>query len=119
MNIALRHPTVFQKVVSMSGRYDLTIQLEHYDDLFDGFRNQAIHLNTPQHFIADLEDRQRLLAIRNMQITIAIGREDPFFPFTAAFSEILNEKEIAHNFNIWEGNAHLPRFWRQMVQLYL
>jgi len=119
MNIALRHPQVFSKVVSMSGRYDLTMQLENYDDLFDGFRNQQIFLNTPQHYMADLEQYARLNAIRLMEIVIAIGKEDPFYPSTLQFSHILHEKEIDHSFYEWEGNAHLPRFWRQMVQLYL
>jgi esterase/lipase superfamily enzyme len=110
MNIALRHPQVFSKVVSMSGRYDLTMQLENYDDLFDGFRNQQIFLNTPLHFMADLENYTRLKAIRLM---------DPFYPSNLQFSQILHDKEIEHSFYEWEGNAHLPRFWRQMVQLYL
>jgi esterase/lipase superfamily enzyme len=119
MNIALRHPHVFSKVVSMSGRYDLTMQLENYDDLFDGFRNQQIFLNTPLHFMADLENYARLKAIRQMEVIIAIGKEDPFYPSNLQFSQILDDKEIAHSFYEWEGNAHLPRFWRQMVQLYL
>jgi esterase/lipase superfamily enzyme len=119
MNLVLRHPSLFKKVVAMSGRYDLTIQLEHYDDLFDGFRNQAIFLNTPQHFMADIENEQVLSTMRQMDITIAIGAEDPFYPFNIAFGEILTEKNIPHKLYTWDGNAHLPRFWRQMVQLYL
>ena len=119
MNIALRHPQVFKKVVSMSGRYDLTVQLENYDDLFDGFRNQNIFLNTPQQYIADLDDFQNLNAIRQMEIIITIGKEDPFLPGNGEFSRTLEEKEITHQIYFWEGNAHLPRFWRQMVQLYL
>jgi len=119
MNIALRHPQVFTKVVSMSGRYDLSMQLENYDDLFDGFRNRQIFLNTPQHYMADLEDFARLKALRQMEVIIAIGKEDPFYLSNLQFSDILHEKQIDHSFCEWEGNAHLPRFWRQMVQLYL
>lgn len=119
MNIALRHPQVFSKIVSMSGRYDLTMQLEHYDDLFDGYRDEQVFLNTPQHFMADLEQYAQLKSIRQMEITIAIGKEDPFFPSNQQFSHILHDKGIDHSFFEWDGNAHLPRFWRQMVQLYL
>ncbi|MFD1256307.1 esterase family protein [Mucilaginibacter terrae] len=119
INLALRHPAVFKKVVAMSGRYDLTIQLENYDDLFDGFRNREIFLNTPQHFMAEMEDEHLLALIRQIDITIAIGAEDPFYPFNIMFGEILTKKSIPHKLYTWEGNAHLPRFWRQMVQLYL
>jgi esterase/lipase superfamily enzyme len=118
VNFGLRHPTLFTKVVGMSGRYNLSIQLENYDDLFDGYSNQAIHDHTPQEFMPDMDDEAELDTIRNLEIILAIGNEDPFMPGNQEFSHILNSKNIVHQFYLWEGNAHLPRFWRQMVQIY-
>lgn len=119
VNIALRHPQLFTKLVAMSGRYDLSVQLEHYDDLFDGFSNQAIFLNTPQKFMADLDNEHTLNAIRQLEIILAIGETDPFYPGNQEFSNLLNEKHISHNLYVWDDNAHLPRYWRQMVKIYL
>lgn len=118
MNIGLRHPTRFNKVVSMSGRYDLTEQLPYYDDLFDGFHNDDIYFNMPRQFMPNLEDPQLLNAMRRMEIILVIGREDPFLPGNTLFHEMLCQKNISHHFYVWDGNAHRPRFWRQMVKLY-
>ena len=38
-NIAFRHPQLFQKLVAFSGRYDLTLEVEHFRDLLDGWRD--------------------------------------------------------------------------------
>src|ERR1700742_2610439 len=33
-NLAFKHPQLFHKMVGLSGRYDLTISMEHFEDLF-------------------------------------------------------------------------------------
>lgn len=119
VNIAFRHPHVFKKVVAMSGRYDLTIALPYYDDLFDSFHNEDIYFNMPRQYIPNLDDDDILDGIRQMDITIVIGRDDPFCPGNVLFDTQLWDKNIPHQFFIWDGNAHKPRFWRQMVKLYM
>lgn len=119
INIGLRHPHIFNKAVGMSGRYDLTIQLPYYDDLFDGFHNEDIYFNMPRQYMANLTDDALLNALRQMEIIIAIGQADPFCPGNQSFNELLWAKNIPHQFYTWDGNAHKPRYWRQMVKLYL
>jgi esterase/lipase superfamily enzyme len=119
MNIGLRHPQLFRKIVSMSGRYDLTIQLPFYDDLFDGFHNEDIYFNMPRQYLANLTDDKLLDAMRKLEIIIAIGEEDPFLPGNQQFHDTFLQKELPHQFYIWDGNAHRPRYWRQMVSVYL
>lgn len=74
MNIALRHPTVFTRIVAFSGRYDLTESVGSFRGLFEN----------------------------NLRLT-----------------EILTAKAIPHDFYIWDGEAHRPRYWRPMARLYL
>ena len=119
VNIALRHPHIFNKAVGMSGRYDLTIQLPYYDDLLDGFHNEDIYFNMPRQYMANLNDEALLNALRQMEIILAIGEADPFCPGNRSFNELLWAKNIPHQFYVWDGNAHKPRYWRQMVKLYL
>ena len=119
VNIALRHPTKFNKVVAMSGRYDLSQNLGDFKDLFNGERNDEIYFNTPNQFLANLTDKKILNAIRKLDITIAIGETDAFLPDNQHFSKICNEKQIDHKFIIWENEAHRPKYWRTMVDLYL
>jgi len=119
MNIALRHPGMFHKVVALSGRYDLTQQLGPYRALFDGFYNDQIYFNNPSHFLPQIQDEAILRQLRRMEIIFVIGQEDAFLRNNQELSQRMTEKKIPHEFYIWEGEAHRPRIWREMVRCYL
>jgi esterase/lipase superfamily enzyme len=119
VNLALKHPHLFKKAVCMSGRFDLTKQIQDFRDLFDGYHNQNIYFNIPHQFVANLHDDHILNAIRNMEIILAIGQTDPFLQNNQEFSELLWSKGIHNQLHIWDNYAHRARYWRQMVQLYL
>ena len=105
--------------LGMSGRYDLTWQIQDFNDLFDGFRNEDIYFNTPMQYMANMHDYHILTAMRRIEIIIAIGETDPFLPNNQQFSKLLWDKGLPNQLYIWEAYAHRPRYWRQMVQLYL
>jgi esterase/lipase superfamily enzyme len=117
-NIALKHPGLFKKVICMSGRYDLTREIEVFRDLFDGYHDEDIYFNMPRQFIGNLHNETELEALRNLEIIIAIGETDPFITDNREFSSLLSSKNIPHQFYIWENYAHRPRHWRKMVKLY-
>jgi esterase/lipase superfamily enzyme len=119
LNLALKYPLLFRKAVGMSGRYDLTYPIPHFNDLFDGFHNEDIYYNMPLQFIANLSDETMLQKIRKMEIILAIGETDPFLFTNRQLSQKLHDKKIPHQLHVWDGYAHRPRYWRQMVQLYL
>ena len=119
VNIALRHPHLFHKIVALSGRYDLTQSTGSFRGLFDDYYDDTIYYHTPSHFLAQLTDPALLGLMRRMEITLAIGQEDAFLDNNRRFSDVLRSKEIPHDLFIWDGEAHRPRFWRQMVALYL
>jgi len=119
MNITLKHPTHFKKVVGMSGRYDISQQIQNFRDLFDGYKDENIYFNTPTMFIPNLEDKKILKALRALKIVMVIGKEDPFFDSNVLLSNVLSEKGICNTIYVWNEEAHRPRHWRQMVQMYL
>jgi esterase/lipase superfamily enzyme len=119
VNIALKHPTIFTKVVGMSARYDLTRALPHFEDLFDGYFDENIYFNMPTHFVPKISDPKLLKQLRKLDITLVIGREDSFLENNRELSNSLNHIEVPHNLYIWEEEAHRPRYWREMVKLYL
>ncbi len=119
MTLALRHPGLFGKVVALSGRYDLTRQFGIFPDLFDGYYDEDIYFQMPTHFLPQLNDGTKLEAIRRMEITLAVGEDDPFRTSTEQLSDQLREKGVWHSLAIWPGEAHRARFWRQMVRCYL
>ncbi|WP_128543819.1 esterase family protein [Larkinella soli] len=119
VNLALRHPEFFGKVVALSGRYDLSTPVGEFRGLFDGYYDETIYYHTPTHFLPKLNDDRILQLLRRMEFTIAIGREDPFLENNIAFCQVLSEKKIPHDLYIWEGRAHKAEYWQKMVQLYL
>jgi len=118
-NLAFRHPHLFRKLVAFSGRYDLTLSVECFDDLFGGFYNEDIYYHTPTHFLPNLECGRRLAHLANMEIVLVIGREDPFLENNLQLSRILHEKGIDHQLHIWDERAHRGYYWRLMAPQYL
>ncbi len=118
-NIAFRHPHLFKKLVAFSGRYDLTQNIEGFNDLFDGFYNEDIYFHTPNHFLSNLDCPWRLNYLRKMDIILVIGNEDPFLQNNEQLSSILWKKNISHQLLIWDKRAHSASYWRRMALLYI
>lgn len=119
VNIAMRHPTLFSKVLAMSGRYDLTKNMGVFKDLFDGYTNKNIYLNSPNQFLSNLKNKRILNEISKLEITLVIGESDAFVDNNKQFSALLSKKNINHSFFIWDNEAHKPPYWRKMLMLYL
>lgn len=119
VSLAFRHPWLFRKVVALSGRYDLTEACGPFEDLFSGYYDEDIYYINPNHFVPNLTDPAYLEPMRRMEITLAIGRDDPFYESNVRLSVALREKGVQHRLDIWPGEAHKARYWRQMSPLYL
>ncbi|PSL30320.1 esterase family protein [Dyadobacter jiangsuensis] len=119
VNIAFKHPDIFTKVVGMSARYDLTQALPYFADLFDGYFDENIYYNMPNHFVPGISDPKLLRQLREMEITLVIGREDTFLDNNRHLSDSLHQLSVPHQFYIWDDEAHRPRYWREMVKIYL
>ncbi|MBK1878258.1 esterase family protein [Pelagicoccus mobilis] len=118
-NIAFRHPQRFQKLVAFSGRYDLTLQVDDFRNLFDGYYCEDVFYNTPTHFLPGLDCDDRIDALRKMDITLVIGDQDPFRENNEHLSQILWDKGIWHGLRYWNGRAHRGRYWREMAPQFL
>ncbi len=119
VNIAFRHPHLFDKVVALSGRYDLTLSVGSFRDLFNGYYDESVYFNTPSHFVPNLSDPEILEHLRRLDITLVTGEEDAFLANNHQFSQALWDKGIWHALHVWQGEAHRARYWRQMVLHYL
>src|SRR5580658_2061924 len=111
MNLALRYPSLFCKVVALSGRYDLTRTFGSFAGLFSGHYNQDIYFSTPNHYVPNLNDPGYLDPIRRMDITLAVGEHDPFHVTNRVLSQTLAAKDVPHRFALWPGEAHRARYW--------
>lgn len=118
-NMVFRHPDKFQRLIAFSGRYDLTEGVEWFADLFHGYYDENIYFHTPTHFLPSLSCEQRLTALRDTDITLVIGREDPFRANNERLSQILWEKNIAHDLRYWQDRAHRGYYWRRMAPKFI
>lgn len=119
VNIALRHPRYFNKVVGLSGRYDLTKPAVHYVDLFNGYHDQNIYFNTPTQYMANLTDERILHEQRKIDFIFAVGHDDPCLPCNKYLSSVLTENGINNHLFVWDEEAHKAYYWRKMVPIYL
>ncbi|UFH55721.1 esterase family protein [Spirosoma sp. KNUC1025] len=119
VNIALRHPQWFGKIVAFSGRYSLSEPVAEFRGLFDDYYDEEIYFHSPNHFLPNLTDDTVLDHLRRMNIVLTIGVEDPFMHSNLTLSETLWNKNINHDLFMWDGRAHQAEDWQKMVQLYL
>lgn len=110
---------MFQKLSAFSGRYDLTMQAESFSDLFNGYYDENIYFHTPTHFLPNLDCEWRLRHLRQMDIVLVIGKEDPFLGNNHYLSQILYSKGIRHQLHEWNERAHRGHYWRCMAPLYV
>ncbi len=114
-NIAFRHPHLFQKLVSFSGRFDLTLEVECFHDLFGGYYDEKFYFHTPTHYLPNLEDEDQLKHLRQMDITLVIGVDDPFKENNEHLSQILWDKGVWNRLHYWCDRAHQGYYWRRMA----
>lgn len=119
LNISMKHPQYFNKVVSMSARYDLTLSSLKFPDLLNGYIDEDVYYNMPGMYLPHLTDPVILDQIRQIDIALVIGREDPFYDNNQHLSRTLHSLNIPHKLYVWDDEAHRPRHWRSMVQWYL
>ena len=118
-NIAFRHPHLFQKLSAFSGRYDLTMDIEYFQNLFSGYYDENVYFHTPSHFLPQLNCEVRLQQLRQMDIVFTIGDHDPFLENNQNLCNVLWSKGISNTLHIWSGRAHNKYAWVQMAPLYI
>ena len=112
LNFALRHPHRFKRVVALSGKYDMS-------NFFSGYYDNDIYFHTPSHYLPNLNDGGQIEAIRQIDLIIAVGKDDPNIENNRALSAALWSKNIGHAYREWDGWSHDWPYWQQMVRLYM
>jgi esterase/lipase superfamily enzyme len=115
MNLFLKRPDLIQGVIAMSGCYDLSAYT-------DGYYDDDVYFNSPEHYIPNLGDGWHLDHIRGAKkILISTGSgawEKP--EGSRRFSQILANKGINHELDVWGYDMpHDWDTWRKMLPYYL
>ena len=112
VNFAFRYPPLVDRVIGLSGLYNIT-------NFTGGYGGDGVYFNNPCAFIKNEHDPARLEALRHLDIILAIGRDDPSCYSNEELSSILWEKNIWHALRIWDGWAHDWPWWKQMIDKYI
>ncbi len=112
LSMALRFPDQVNRVLSMSGLTDIKRFL-------GGFYNQTIYFQNPVDFIPNEHDPWRLERLREQDIILADGREDPLVHQNRELSGKLWSKGIGNALREWDGFAHDWPVWFEMIRKYI
>jgi esterase/lipase superfamily enzyme len=112
VNFAFRHPELVDRVIGLSGSYDINRFTNSYSD-------DNVYFNNPCEFIKNEHDLGRLEALRHIDIILAVGRDDISCSNNEYFSSILWSKQIWHALRIWDGWVHDWPYWKQMIRMYI
>jgi esterase/lipase superfamily enzyme len=112
MNFALRHPEITNRVLAMSGMFNIERWLGDN-------RDDNIYYNCPCLYLPNESAENRINLLRRLDIIIAVGKQDPNIANNQWFSGVLWAKGIWHALRLWDGWAHDWPWWRQMLRLYV
>lgn len=111
-NFAFRYPFLVQRIIGLSGLYDVSRWA-------DGYSDDNVYFNNPMAYIPNEYESGRLDALRHMDIILVTGHDDRFRQQNEDFSGVLWNKGIGNALRIWDGWAHDWPWWRQMLPLYI
>jgi esterase/lipase superfamily enzyme len=112
VNFAFRHPHTVNRVLGMSGLYDIK-------QLTRGYSDANVYAHDPSHYMVNESDHGRLEALRRMDIILTVGRDDPHFEDNVHLSNTLWAKGVWHAFRPWDGWVHDWPWWHRMVREYI
>lgn len=111
MNLFLKRPEIINGCIALSGVYNLT-------EYTKGYWDEQVYYNSPVHYIPNLTDAwylDKIKASHHIHIFSGSGNfEDP--NANQQFSQILWDKGIWHNLEIWGADIHHDwATWRSML----
>jgi esterase/lipase superfamily enzyme len=112
MLFGLRNPAHFRRVLAFAGYYDTTRFL-------DGYYDEEVHYHHPINMIQQLQEGELAQRLRQLEIIMAIGRDDAAAATNTALSDALWSKNIWHALRWWDGWSHDWPFWQQMILRYI
>jgi esterase/lipase superfamily enzyme len=111
-NLAFRHPQLVNRIIGLSGIYDIRPWTNgHHDD--------NIYFNNPPDYMANERDPRRLAALKRQDIILVTGQDDAHRHQNEHLSGILWSKGIWHALRIWDGWSHDWPYWHKMIRHYI
>ena len=111
-NIGLRYPHVFQRLISMAGKFET-------EGFLDGFHDENVYFHSATQWVPNLSDPAQLHALQQMELILAAGEHDFCRGSNERMSGMLWNKGIGNHLSIWNGGIHDWPTWREMIPHFL
>ncbi|MCC5934284.1 MAG: hypothetical protein JJU35_08525 [Balneolales bacterium] len=98
LNMLLRHPSKFDKCISIGGKYDMRPH-------FDGAADEDFYYNNPIEYLPHLSDEFYLADLRKTDIRIATYPGDDFYEDAESISDFLDNRGISHQFDVFHDHS--------------
>ncbi|MCU0475219.1 MAG: alpha/beta hydrolase-fold protein [Anaerolineae bacterium] len=112
MNFGLKHPDAVNRILAMSGIFDIAYWA-------GGYTGEHVYLNNPTWFIPGERDPQRIRLMQRQNIVIAVGKDDPLLERSRQMSRVLWDKGVGNALREWDGWCHDWPYWERMLRAYL
>ncbi len=112
MNFGLRFPDVVNRILALSGIYDIR-------GWTSGWQGEHAYLNNPIEYIPNENDPTRLEHLYRQDIIIVAGKDDRLIHSAREMSGVLWQKGIGNALREWDGWNHDWPYWAQMLNQYL
>jgi esterase/lipase superfamily enzyme len=112
LNFALRHPGLINRVVALSGHYDIR-------SFFGDYYGDEVYFHNPLDYVPGINDHAALEALRRTDIIMATGRDDPHAWSNYQLSGALWNKGVGNALRIWDGWCHDWPYWQRMINQYI
>jgi len=112
MNFGLKHPDVVNRVLAMSGLYDISYWAS-------GYHGEHVYLNNPTWYIPGENNPNRIRQMQHQDIIMVAGKDDPLLERSRQMSSVLWSKGIGNALREWDGWCHDWPYWEKMIRAYL
>ncbi|MEZ4666963.1 MAG: alpha/beta hydrolase-fold protein [Anaerolineae bacterium] len=112
MSFGLKHPDRVDRIIGLSGLYDIR-------SFTGGYSDDNVYFNNPMEFIANEQDGWRLGQLRHVDIIMATGKGDRLISSARAMSGVLWSKGIGNALREWDGWSHDWQYWKNMLLTYI
>ncbi len=110
VNLALKHPRLVNRVIAISGAYNVPFMGNSHND-------DAIYFNSPVDYLPNLSDERYLTPLRTsvmFQLVVG-GWGDICHDGTLRMASIMAAKGLPHVLDIWDQAWHDWPWWRHMI----
>jgi esterase/lipase superfamily enzyme len=112
VNFGFRHPDAVDKVLGLSGKYDI-------HSFLDGFWNDTAYFHCPTAYVPNMGP-EWLARLGRMDIAIVTGETDNILAGSTQLIAILEAKGIPHRGHVWGAPyGHDWPWWKVQIRSYL